>query len=622
MFHPTRKQYSLPIDHFIVPKRIPRSDAVLWIIVRTRIVRREERTIVLPGRININAVPRNQSPNSVLLRQRPHAIGMWTAFAAWIFTGLAGCATFDSKYEKVELSGPETSPVTSRKPVKARDRGTPNKTDQKPVKLTARKPVTTGKATLTPKSALKPTIQQVAYFQNEPDKKDKPGNDGPNIERGDSKEPASAPPAPLTLPEGTAVDTAIEIDSPEGAQGITLDQAINQCLIADPVIHAGLESINQANADSLTASLKPNPQLFTDGQLLPLTRPFTVTKQGGPPQVDAIVAYPIDWFLFGKRAAAMQAANLGVQISQSEYEDLIRVRVLEAATAFYGVLEAKSLLGVARQDTANFTRIEALTSAAVDNGGRPQVELNRIRLDRLRSEQSLRDAENALIGANARLRVLLGRDDSDPAFEVIGSLEAANLIEPLPVDEAIELADQNRPDLEAARWRIAQADAVIELERRKAFPTIVPAFGYTKQYQVKAIGMPDADSWLANVTMSVPLFDRNQGNRQKASSLAAQAGFQLQARRVALRGEVERTTQDLNTSAANAKAVAQEQLQIAQQVRDSINSAYEAGGQPLIDVLDAQRNYRETYRQFITSRANYHRAAIQYSATLGRQMPQ
>jgi cobalt-zinc-cadmium efflux system outer membrane protein len=55
-------------------------------------------------------------------------------------------------------------------------------------------------------------------------------------------------------------------------------------------------------------------------------------------------------------------------------------------------------------------------------------------------------------------------------------------------------------------------------------------------------------------------------------------------------------------------------------VRDSINKAYEAGGRPLIDVLDAQRNYRETYRLFIESRANLGRAEARYHALLGRKV--
>ena len=60
--------------------------------------------------------------------------------------------------------------------------------------------------------------------------------------------------------------------------------------------------------------------------------------------------------------------------SEADYADLIRQRVTATAIAFYDVLEAKSLLDLARQDTANLTRLEAATRKAVDAGGRPVVE--------------------------------------------------------------------------------------------------------------------------------------------------------------------------------------------------------------------------------------------------------
>src|SRR5262249_18682421 len=151
---------------------------------------------------------------------------------------------------------------------------------------------------------------------------------------------------------------------------------------------------------------------------LPLTRPFTVTKQGGPPQQDVNISYPIDWFIFGKRAAAMASAALGVRVSEADYADLIRTRVQEAATDFYDVLEAKSLLGLARQDVENLERVEAGTARAVAAGGKPQVDLNRVRLDLLQSRQALREAELALATAKAKLRAVLGRADRDPAFDV------------------------------------------------------------------------------------------------------------------------------------------------------------------------------------------------------------
>jgi cobalt-zinc-cadmium efflux system outer membrane protein len=70
----------------------------------------------------------------------------------------------------------------------------------------------------------------------------------------------------------------------------------------------------------------------------------------------------------------------------------------------------------------------------------------------------------------------------------------------------------------------------------------------------------------------------------------------------------------------DAQAIAGEQLRLAGEVRDTINRSYAAGNRPLIDVLDAQRNYRETYRLYITSRAELGRAVMNYSATLGKEV--
>lgn len=40
----------------------------------------------------------------------------------------------------------------------------------------------------------------------------------------------------------------------------------------------------------------------------------------------------------------------------------------------------------------------------------------------------------------------------------------------------------------------------------------------------------------------------------------------------------------------------------------------------LLEVLDAQRNYRETYRLSITSRANYWRSVYKFSSAIGKQV--
>jgi cobalt-zinc-cadmium efflux system outer membrane protein len=354
--------------------------------------------------------------------------------------------------------------------------------------------------------------------------------------------------------------------------------------------------------------------------LLPLTRPFTVDRQGGPPQTDYQLSYPIDWFLFGKRAAAMASASAGMRVSEADYADLVRQRVRDAGIAFYDVLEAKALLDLARQDLENLRRVEAATRKAVGAGGRPPVELNRVRLDVLKSEQTLREAETTLAVAIANLRSRLGRRDPDPTFDISGNLDAPLSTQPGPVEQALALAEQNRPDIASLRLQVDKATKDIHSEKTKAYPQVTPQVGYTHQFQQKAIGFPDADSWMMSVNTPLPFFDRNQGNIAKAKSVFVQNSLNLEGGLVDLRAEIVQVVREFETAYRTATAVAGEQLKVATQVRDSITKAYEAGGRTLLEVLDAQRNYRETYRLYITSRANYWRSSIRFNAAVGKQV--
>jgi outer membrane protein, heavy metal efflux system len=405
------------------------------------------------------------------------------------------------------------------------------------------------------------------------------------------------------------------------SEKMTFDQTVGATLTADPKIRAGLESITQANADLLTSSLLPNPSFTADGVFLPLET-FSPARPGGPPQMDLIIGMPIDWFLFGKRAAAMASARLGVQQSEADYADLIRQRVATTAGAFYDVLETKALLELAREDAKNLTELANRTEKALKEGGKPMVDLHRIRLDLLKSEQAVREAEAAIVVAKGKLRALFGRTAPDPDFDVLGSLDAPLAGEPMDLEKAYALAQENRPDIQSLRLQVDKAMADVVVEERKKWPQITPGVGYSRQFQEQALGAPDADSMTATVTMTLPVFDRNQGNRSKAQSVAVQNNFNLQAALVDLRSELTQAHSDFITAYRNTQAIGQDQMKTAQAVLDSIVRGKEFGGRPIIDVLDAERSYRETHRAYINSRADYWRALYRFSSAIGTQITQ
>lgn len=400
---------------------------------------------------------------------------------------------------------------------------------------------------------------------------------------------------------------------------LSVDDALDLCLRCDPRLKAGWEEIAKAKADWVQSSLKPNPTLSTSQTLMPLTHPFTVDRQGGPPQLDLGVAMPMDWFLFGKRAAAMVSARRDVEVSEAEYADLVRVRVAETAKAYFDAVEANGIVVLLRDNVQNLEEVERVTQAAVIDGGRPRVELSRIRLDRLAAQQSLRDAETAAVSAKASLNALVGRQIRSDV-ELPRDFSGPIRVEPLSLDEAWEIAFRSRPDLRSARWQIAKTQADMETERRRGCATVVPRVGYTRQFQEKAIGFPDADSWGVGLDVSLPLHDRNQGNRLKAAADFRQARSEMRALVVELKSDIEAATRELEAAVENATTVADEQVKLASDVRDSLTASYREGGRPLIDVLDAQRSFRDTYRLYLHARGSYWRAFYNYHATLGEQV--
>ena len=398
----------------------------------------------------------------------------------------------------------------------------------------------------------------------------------------------------------------------------SFDDAITATLTSDPKLHIGRAEIAQARADYCTSSLLPNPTFDTRLSSLPANRRVH-DMTGGPPEFVAQVAYPFDWFLFAKRAAEMNSSRMGIAQSQAEYADLIRHRVTETALAFYDVLEAKALLAVAREDMEIMTKVEAAVRRGVELGSRAAIELDRIRLDISKSRQELLEAESQLAIAKARLWAQLGRTDRDPAFDVYGNLDAPPTMEPYPLAEAFAIAQRQRPDIRARQIQVNRARADTVVENRKAYPEVSASVGYINQYPGAGMANPDygTSGWQVGLTATVPLFNRNQGNRAKSQAALVQKTHEYRAGMIDLRAEVEEADQLFRTAYQKAATIAEEEISLANKIRSGIMDSYQRGARPLTEALDAERSYRETCRYYISSRADYWRALYHYHCIVG-----
>jgi cobalt-zinc-cadmium efflux system outer membrane protein len=323
--------------------------------------------------------------------------------------------------------------------------------------------------------------------------------------------------------------------------------------------------------------------------------------------------------LFGKRAAAVIAAQQGVDVAAADFAELVRQRIAGTISAFYDVLEAQAMLDLARRDLSNLSQVRVIIANRVKIGGVGTIELDRIRLSIFSSRRQVRAQEVALAAALSRLRAFLGFENQ-VALIVQGDLGVVHPAVPISTEMAMALAEENRPDLIARQRQIIQAAASVQAEEKQAYPKITPHLGYTRQFQRKAIGFPDADSWGVSIELTMPLFDRNQGKIAKMKSALVQSKLNLRAQLVALRAEIDQAVQAYQAAYRILTTEDLGQLEAARKVRDKIQASYKLGGKSLIEVLDAQRAYQETYRLHIASRSGYWHSLYALNAAIGKQV--
>ena len=400
---------------------------------------------------------------------------------------------------------------------------------------------------------------------------------------------------------------------------IRLSQAVALCVAQNFRLLATAEKVRQSEAELVTASVIPNPTLFADYQLIPLQR-ADIDNQLGPPQVDTLLSVPIDWLLFGKRVAAMQAAQLGIAVTSADYADMHRQQVANTVDTFYEVLADEEYLKLARKNHEELLAIEKLTADMVKNNKAGSIETDRIKLAVLEAFLEVHERERTLAGAKARLRPLIGRSATDADFEVEGTLIVTAVVPPPKLADALALADAHRPDLVSGRHEIAHSRALVEVQERNAKPQVSIVPGLTYQDQRHINGFRNGSLFDIGISTTLPLTDRNRGNILRAQAREQEAYHTYLGDRADALAEVEATLANYEDAVEDiTQNNSPVTLKAAHDLRKSAEDAYGRGDRKLVDLLDAHRAYQERLAHIIEFEANYWRTLNKLNMVVGLQ---
>ncbi|MDX2035101.1 MAG: TolC family protein [Isosphaeraceae bacterium] len=398
------------------------------------------------------------------------------------------------------------------------------------------------------------------------------------------------------------------------ADGLTLDAAIDRLVRENLELRAQFLEIPQAQADILTASLRANPILYADAQLIPYGK-FDDERPGGQRQFDVNVSVPVD--VTHKRRARILAACRAKRVVEAQYRDAVRVQIDNLYTAYVDMLAARGAIRFAEVGIAGLEQAITATRELVKRGERTNADLRRV--------QILLDTATIGLEANRRNYVKTKRDlgllltippEEAERIEPLGSLREP-ATEAFTAEALVDLALRNRPDLEAFRLGVSRAEAEVGLARANRLSDVyVLLQPYTFQDN-SSEGRKSATSYAVGVTVPLPVSNRNQGNIERARLNVEQTRIQLAAleRRVAT--EVREAVSEYALAIESVRRLEAEINPASERALSDSEELYRGGEFNFIEYLNARSQYNDVSRQYLEALVRYRRSMLGLNTAVG-----
>ncbi len=133
-------------------------------------------------------------------------------------------------------------------------------------------------------------------------------------------------------------------------------------------------------------------------------------------------------------------------------------------------------------------------------------------------------------------------------------------------------------------------------------------------------GLKSAHSWAIGMTVPLPLYNRNQGNIERARLTVGQTRVELSELERRVVTEVQRTERAYPVTHAAEGRFERGILDKARQGRDTTFRLYTEGEAEFEDYLNAQRRYNEVVRQYRDTLVRHRRSMLQINTAVGRRI--
>lgn len=382
-------------------------------------------------------------------------------------------------------------------------------------------------------------------------------------------------------------------------KSLTLRESLQLARENNPDLKVAAYNINAAEADIKTAQIRPDP--IFNMQILQLTNKKyfaegTRWTNSANNQWWWQVTKPLQ--VAGQRGNKIDLANKMHTQSKLDYRESARGIYYTVASTWLDAWSAKVELDILEKGKANIDSLVQINAYRLKNKVITNTDLQRTQLLQQQYQRDMVAARQHYINELQNLQYLVGSTDtisvdfSDNTFNTI--LTAG--------DSLVEIGTHERSDVLLAKSAIDVSNSNIKLQRSLAYPQPEVGGMYNPQNKVPYVGFYG--------TVSIPLFNRNQGQREKAQVLKYQSEQNLWASERQAETEIITAYRSYVTQRQNLEDY-QRNLAEADNILSSVRYSYVKGGTSIIDLLEAQRSWLDTQQRYYHTMEEFRRSYIQ-----------
>ena len=361
------------------------------------------------------------------------------------------------------------------------------------------------------------------------------------------------------------------------ATGLTLAQVLDLAHRNNPTLLAAALHLSAVRAQEVTAGLRQNPSALIGSQM--------VTLKPGDPNGTEFYQFGVTRLFErgGKRQARLETARSTTALTGFQLDDQRRQTDLAIRQAFSRMVYAQQALALSRESLEDYRKTVALMKARLDAGAIDQTDFDRVELQLAGFESDLDNAGLTLRQGSIALQTLIGIATPSETFAIAGTLDPPNVT--VGMEQLRRDALANRPDLKAAQAQVAVDTASIRVAVANGTADPVLEGEYERAGAANTVG--------ASLNLPLRIFDRNQGEKERARYELEGSRLALTAQQNQVLSEVDSAWAAYGTAQAQTARYRSKYLAEAAHVRDNLEFSYRHGNTTLLDYLSALSDYRQ-----------------------------